>query len=99
MFKNCTVKIFQVSNVIIHNNIVNIFKYIAFYYKILKSILCLGRKQPNPSQKKNIAKERMRILRKSLSLDKEKLKEIGRAIINEKSSQKLSKSLPNSHSK
>lgn len=48
------------------------------------------------SQKKNIAKERMHTLRKSLSLDKEKLKEIGRSIINEKTSQKLSKSLPNS---
>ncbi|KAM0732746.1 Transcriptional protein SWT1 [Formica fusca] len=52
------------------------------------------------SQKKNIAKERMRVLRKSLSSDKEKLKEIGRAIINEKEApQKLGKRLSyNDHS-
>lgn len=63
-----------------------------YYYKILKSILCLGKKEPK--QKKNIAKERMRTLRKNLSLDKEKLKGIGRAIINDKEApQKLSKSL------
>ncbi|XP_029173016.1 transcriptional protein SWT1 [Nylanderia fulva] len=57
----------------------------------------LKRRQPNPTQKKNIAKERMRILRKNLSLDKEKLKEIGRTIINEKNPQKLTK--PNSYNK
>lgn len=53
--------------------------------------------KPKPSQRKNIAKERMCILRRSLSFDKEKLKEIGHAIINEKIPQKLSKSLPNSY--
>lgn len=70
-----------------------------YYYKILKSILCLGKKQLKPSQKKNIAKERMHILRKSLSFDKEKFKEIGRAIINEKAPQKLNKSSSNSYSR
>ncbi|KMQ85613.1 transcriptional protein swt1-like protein, partial [Lasius niger] len=39
----------------------------------------------------------MRILRKSLSFDKEKFKEIGRAIINEKAPQKLNKSSSNSY--
>ncbi|EFN66674.1 Uncharacterized protein C1orf26 [Camponotus floridanus] len=47
--------------------------------------------------KKNIAKERMHILRKSLSLDKEKLKEIGRTMIKEKFPQKRIKSSPNSY--
>ncbi|KAL6442894.1 hypothetical protein ACFW04_002740 [Cataglyphis niger] len=51
-------------------------------------------RKKEPKQKKNIAKERMRTLRKSLSFDKEKLKGIGRAIINDKEApQKLSKSL------
>lgn len=37
----------------------------------------------------------MHILRKSLSFDKEKLKEIGRAMIKEKVPQRRNKSLPN----
>lgn len=41
----------------------------------------------------------MRIIRKTLSLDKEKLKEIGRNLIKEKAPQKRSKSSPNSYCK
>jgi len=60
--------------------------------------LCLGEK--GKSIKKNLAKERMQKIRKSLNIDKEKFKEMCNTdLVTKKAPQKFRRSLPNSSSK
>lgn len=48
----------------------------------------LGKKEENYGLRKNLARERMQMIRKHLGLDKKKCKEIGRVIVDKTSLQK-----------
>jgi len=62
--------------------------------------LYLGEKGGKSILKKNLAKERMQKIRKSLNIDKEKFKEMCNTdLVTKKAPQKFSRSLPNSSSK
>lgn len=63
----------------------------------MKSILYLGERRGKSFPRKNLAKERMQRLRKDLSIDKEKVKEVCNAdLVSRKAPQRLSRTLPDS---
>lgn len=63
----------------------------------MRSILYLGERRGKSFPRKNLAKERMQRLRKDLSIDKEKVKEMYSAdLVSRKAPQRLSRTLPNS---
>lgn len=78
----------------------NYYVILVLCYTKLKLIIFLGGSDRKVFMKKNLAKERMQRLTRSLNVNKEKLKEMYHTdLVSKKASQKFSRSLPSSSSR